>query len=238
MRPQLRLWGTWLDGGSMRRFVQTFTVVAVLAAPAVANAAATQKVAMATGTIQVRSSFITSELMIDATPSQPVAVASRDLCEGHRSPAVMCGPGNGRRTRGGGNKVSHLGWPAVTGILWIVRPEAGTGQTDNGTDLNDELLGLHGNDTLCGGPGHDILWGDQLPVANNTWQHDVLEGGAGNDWIYSSHGHNDIDGGAGNDHIWGHFGHGTIDCGSGWDVVHTKRHSTYKLRNCERHLFH
>ena len=222
----------------MRRFVQTFTVVAVLAAPAVANAAVTQKVAMATGTIQARSSFITSELMIDATSSQPVAVASRDLCEGHRSPAVMCGPGNGRRTRGGGNKVSHLGWPAVTGILWIVRPEAGTGQTDNGTDLNDELLGLHGNDTLRGGPGHDILWGDQLPVANNTWQHDVLEGGAGNDWIYSSHGHNDIDGGAGNDHIWGHFGHGTIDCGSGWDVVHTKRHSTYKLRNCERHLFH
>ena len=54
----------------------------------------------------------------------------------------------------------------------------------------------------------------------------------------SSHGHNDIRGGPGNDHIWGHYGHGTIDCGSGWDVVHTKHHSTYKLRNCERHLDH
>jgi hypothetical protein len=215
----------------MRRFVQTFTVVAALAVPAVANAAAT-------GTIHTASSFIHTELSIDATSSEPVAVVARDLCEGHRSPAVMCGPGNGRRTRGGGNKVSHLGWPAVTGILWIVRPEASVGQTDNGTELNDELLGLHGNDTLSGGPGHDILWGDQLPVGNNTWQHDVLDGGAGNDWIYSSHGRNDIKGGSGNDHIWGHFGHGTIDCGPGWDVVHTKRHSTYKLRNCERHLNH
>ena len=67
---------------------------------------------------------------------------------------------------------------------------------------------------------------------------DVIAGGPGNDWIYSSHGRNNIWAGAGNDHIWGHFGHGTIDCGSGWDVVHTKRHSTYKLRHCERHLIH
>jgi hypothetical protein len=222
----------------MRRFVQTFTVVAALAVPAVAHAAVTQRVATATGTIHTASAFIRTELAIDATSSEPVAVASRDLCEGHRSPAVMCGPGNGRRTRGGGNKVSHLGWPAVTGILWIVRPEADQGQSDNGTEFNDELLGLHGNDTLSGGTGHDILWGDQLPVGNNTWQHDVLDGGPGNDWIYSSHGRNDINGGAGNDHIWGHFGRGTIDCGPGWDVVHTKRHSTYKLRNCERHLNH
>src|SRR5256885_16951064 len=99
MRPQLGFLGTRLDGGSMRRFVQTFTVVAVLAAPAAANAAVTQKVATATGTIHAASSFITSELMIDATSSQPVAVPSRDPCEGHPSPVLMCGPGNGRRPR-------------------------------------------------------------------------------------------------------------------------------------------
>src|SRR5215211_681627 len=186
----------------MRRFVQTFMVAAALAVPAAAHAAVAQHVSAATGTVQSTPVFMHSELAIDATSSEPVAVAARDLCEGHRSPAVMCGPGNGRRTRGGGNKVSHLGWPAVTGILWIVRPEANSGQTDNGTELNDELLGLHGNDTLRGGFG------------------------------------NNIRGGSGNDHIWGHFGHGTIDCGSGWDVVHTKHHSTYKLRNCERHLDH
>jgi len=159
-----------------------------------------------------------------------------DLCTGHRAGA-RCQMGHGRHTSGGGGKVSHIGWPRVTGILWIVR-EGTRGQVDNGTWLNDELLGSHGNDKVTGGRGHDILWGDYLPTANNTWQHDIIAGGPGNDWIYSSHGRNNIWGGAGNDHIWGHFGRGTIDCGSGWDVVHTKRHSTYKLRNCERHLHH
>jgi hypothetical protein len=224
----------------MRRFIHYLLVVAALAAPAAAHAAVAQQVANAAGTIQASTAYVRSDLSIDASAAAPVAVAaSRDLCEGHRGPSVMCGPGNGRRTRGGGNKVSHIGWPAVTGILWIVRPDGdGHGQSDNGTELNDELLGLHGNDTVSGGLGHDILWGDQLPTDNNEWQHDVMDGGPGNDWIYSSHGHNDIKGGPGNDHIWGHFGHGTIDCGAGWDVVHTKHHSTYRLRNCERHLDH
>jgi RTX calcium-binding nonapeptide repeat (4 copies) len=214
----------------MRRFVPLFSAVAALAAPAAAHAAVAQQVA--------GSVFVKTDLTVDMAPAAPVvATAARDLCEGHRGPAVMCGEGNGRRTRGGGNKVSHIDWPAVTGILWIVR-EGTSGQSDTGTELNDELLGSHGNDVVSGGPGNDILWGDQLPTGNNGWQHDTLDGGAGNDWIYSSHGRNTIFGGAGNDHIWGHFGHGTIDCGSGWDVVHVKRHPTYKLRNCERVLHH
>jgi Ca2+-binding RTX toxin-like protein len=223
----------------MRRFVQTLPAVAVLAAATAATSAsaATQETSTAKGTVHASTQIISSDLLIAATPAQPTAIAARDLCEGHRAEAVMCGPGNGRRTRGGGNKVSHIGWPAVTGILWIVR-ESTTGQHDDGTEFNDELLGSHGGDVISGGDGNDILWGDQLPVGNNTWQHDYIDGGAGNDWIYSSHGHNDIKGGAGNDRIWGHFGHGTIDCGSGYDVVHTKRHSTYRLKNCEQHLIH
>jgi hypothetical protein len=213
----------------MRRFVHYLAVVAALAAPAAAHAAVAQQLA--------GSTFVKTDLTVE-TPSAPVvATAARDLCEGHRGPDVMCGLGNGRRTRGGGNKVSHIDWPAVTGILWIVR-ESTSGQSDTGTEFNDELLGSHGNDVVRGGFGSDILWGDQLPTGNNIWQHDTLDGGAGNDWIYSSHGNNTIFGGGGNDHIWGHFGHGTIDCGSGWDVVHVKRHSTYKLRNCERVLHH
>jgi Ca2+-binding RTX toxin-like protein len=221
----------------MRRFIHYLVVVAAFAAPAAAHAAVAQQVATAGGTIQATTAFI-SELSIDASSAAPVAVvASRDLCEGHRGEGVHCGPGNGRRTRGGGKKVSHIGWPAVTGILWMAQADT-QGKSDSGTELNDELLGLHGNDVLSGGFGHDILWGDQLPTDNNEWQHDVIDGGPGNDWIYSSHGRNDIKGGAGTDHIWGHFGHGTIDCGPGWDVVHTKHRSTYRLRNCERHLDH
>jgi hypothetical protein len=204
----------------MRRFVHHLVVVAALAAPTAAHAAVAQQLPKSQGTIQAATAFIRTDLTVDAAPAAPVvATAARDLCEGHRGPGVMCGLGNGRRTRGGGNKVSHIDWPAVTGILWIVR-ESTSGQSDTGTALNDELLGSHGNDIVRGGVGSDILWGDQLPTGNNTWQHDTIYGGAGND------------------HIWGHFGHGTIDCGSGWDVVHVKRHPTYKLRNCERVLHH
>ena len=149
----------------MRRLVHNLVVVAALAAPMPAQAVVAQQ-------------------------------AAHDPCQGHRGPAVIrCQPGHGRRTRGGGHKVSHAGWPAVTGILWMAW--AGTnGKSDSGTSCNDELLGLHGNDIVNGGFGRDILWGDQFPTGNNTWQHDVMFGGPGNDWIYSSHGVNNIDGGA------------------------------------------
>ena len=99
---------------------------------------------------------------------------------------VQCGPGNGRRTSGGGDKVPHKGWPAVTGILWKVLDSGGHKKV-GGPD-NDELLGHHGSDRLFGGAGNDILWGDWDPSNNNTHQSDVLDGGPGNDWIYPSHG--------------------------------------------------
>jgi hypothetical protein len=193
----------------MRRFFEHLCALAVIAAPAAGMAVA-----------------------------QPApAVAAAHLCAGHRGPGVMCQPGRGRRTQGGGQKASHVGWPAVTGILWIVRPSR-HGHSDAGTAFNDELLGSHGNDVINGGLADDILWGDDLPNGNNGWQHDTITGGPGDDWIYSSHGRNTIDAGPGNDHVWGHFGHGRIDCGSGWDVVHVKHHPTYALRNCERVLHH
>src|SRR3954466_15525875 len=172
----------------------------------------------------------TSARAIGALPS----CAGRATAGGRAAAATRQATSAGRRSPAS----SGSSGPRPTAAQTKTGPEANSGQNDNGTELNDELLGLHGNDRLSGGFGRDILWGDQLPVGNNTWQHDIMDGGPGNDWIYSSHGHNDIDGGAGNDHIWGHYGHGTIDCGPGWDVVHTKHHSTYKLRHCERHLTH
>ena len=80
---------------------------------------------------------------------------------------MQCGPGNGRKTSGGGDKVPHNGWPAVTGILWKVLDSGG--QKTGGPD-NDELLGHHGSDRLFGGAGKDILWGDWDPSNNNTHQ--------------------------------------------------------------------
>jgi hypothetical protein len=145
----------------------------------------------------------------------------------------QCGAGNGRRTSGGGAKVSHRGWPAITGILWKVL-DSGDHQKTGGK-ANDELLGHHGDDKVAGGPGRDVLWGDWDPYANTTRQTDVLDGGAGADFVYTSHGKNTVDAGAGNDHVWAYYGHGTIDCGSGYDVVRIRKtKKTYRVRNCER----
>ena len=129
----------------------------------------------------------------------------------------QCGAGLGRRTRGGGEKVSHRHWPRVTGILWSVRDSGDHAKT--GGPLNDELLGHHGSDRISGAAGIDIIWGDWDPDANNETQRDVLTGGRGGDFIYTSHGANTVRAGAGNDHVWAFYGHGTIDCGSGRDIV-------------------
>lgn len=153
-------------------------------------------------------------------------------CDGLGS-GEQCGDGGGRRTAGGGEKVSHVGWPAITGVLWKVVASGGR-HTRTGTSRNDELLGHHGNDVLSGGAGRDVLWGDWDPRNNSTRQVDRLAGGAGADWIYSSHGRNTINGGSGKDYIWAYYGSGTIDCGPGFDTVRIRIGAPYRVRNCER----
>ncbi len=158
----------------------------------------------------------------------------QDRCAPRQS-GEQCGEGNGRKTPGGGDLVSHKGWPPITGILWKVTENAGT-HHKVGTEDNDELLGHHGNDTIAGGEGKDVLWGDWQLSGNTTNQSDVLRGGAGNDFLYPSHGKNIMLGGPGNDRIIAYYGHGTIDCGPGTgDYAQTRFQSNaYKVRNCER----
>ena len=118
-----------------------------------------------------------------------------------------------RRRAAGTGKVSHKGWPKITGILWKVLDSGNHQRT--GTEDNDELLGHHGNEKVIGGAGKDVLWGDWDPKNNGTKQSDVLRGGDGNDFLYPSHGKNLMYGGRGNDRIIAYYGHGTIDCGPG-----------------------
>jgi hypothetical protein len=101
---------------------------------------------------------------------------------------------------------------------------------------HNELLGGHGSDTINAGPWGDVIWGDYKPSGQPTNQIDHLTGGAGNDFIYSSHGTNVIDAGAGDDQIKAHFGRGTIDCGPGNDLLYISRSGMkgYTIRNCER----
>ena len=77
-----------------------------------------------------------------------------------------------------------------------------------GGDRNDELLGHHGNDTVIGGDGKDVLWGDWELAGNGERSPTSSRGGDGNDFLYPSHGKNTMYGGDGNDRIIAYYGHG------------------------------
>jgi Ca2+-binding RTX toxin-like protein len=167
-----------------------------------------------------------------ATPAAaPAATREASSSCGQPRSGEQCGPGNGRRTVGGGEKVSHRGWPPITGILWKVLDSRGHTKTAGAE--NDELLGHHGSDRLAGGGGSDVLWGDWDPRNNTTGQRDLLRGGAGNDFIYPSHGTTTVFAGPGRDYVWAFYGRGTIDCGPGNDTVRIRLSKAFKTRNCE-----
>jgi Ca2+-binding RTX toxin-like protein len=181
-----------------------------------------------------------------AIPVAGLAQSAAELCV-QREPGVDCGPGNDRQPPGGGGagKVPHDNglnrkspatrvWPKLSGILWMVTEDSRTPHAKVGGPLNDELLGHHGSDTLTGGPGHDILWGDWDPSNNNSAQRDILSGGAGNDWLYPSHGKSIVKGGTGSDYIWAFYGKGTIDCGPGVDTARIRTTGAFKTKGCEK----
>jgi hypothetical protein len=158
-------------------------------------------------------------------------IAGAALCAGVAA-SITCRPGAGARTPGGGDKVSHKGWPRITGIFWKVNDN--TGRRKVAGPANDELLGHHGSDRLDGGAGRDVIWGDWDAFDNNMWQRDVLIGGFGNDRIYPSHGTTLVKAGRGDDYIWAYYGKGMIDCGRGYDTVRVRLNGAFKLRGCER----
>lgn len=161
----------------------------------------------------------------------PAMAAAPDGC-GAQRPGETCRAGEGQRSPGGGDKVSHEGWPAITGIFWQV-VDLGAHELEGGSG-NDELLGHNGDDRISGGDGADVIWGDWDPRTNPASQADRLSGGAGDDWLYSSHGRNTIRGGAGADVVWAYYGRGTIDCGPGRDTLRVRLVNEYSWRNCER----
>lgn len=128
----------------------------------------------------------------------------------------------------------HDGWPEINGALKMNRSDQSRPLT--GGHRNDELLGGHGHDTLRGNGGRDVIWGDYKPSGQPESQLDHLDGGAGADFIYASHGRNAIHAGPGDDFVKAHWGRGSIDCGSGRDVLYVSRRAQrgYKIRACER----
>ena len=98
-----------------------------------------------------------------------------------------------------------------------------------------KLLGGHGSDTIYGSPFTDVLWGDFKGSGQPESQRDTIDGGAGRDFIYTSHGDDDVLGGTGDDYIVARFSRGTIDCGPGRDIVFVSKKSraATKFKSCE-----
>ena len=129
---------------------------------------------------------------------------------------------------------SHEHWPTIRGV--IKKTDNGRSARLVGTRRSDELLGHHGSDVLSGRGRSDVLWGDHDGTGQPASQTDLIYGGAGNDFIYGSHGRNVIQGGRGNDAISVHYGRGFVDCGPGRDIYHVarSRRKGYRFRNCEK----
>lgn len=130
-------------------------------------------------------------------------------------------------------KTSHAGWPRIDGELVIHRNDEATPMRGTRRKHN-ELLGGHGDDTIAAGEVGDVLWGDYKPSGQPETQVDRIEGGAGKDFIYASHGRNVISSGGGSDQIHAHFGRGSITCTSSKPTVFLSHSSQkrYKLHGC------
>lgn len=130
---------------------------------------------------------------------------------------------------------NHEGWPQTTHHEGHPNNESGTMRGIDGQ--HNMLLGGNGNDTIWAGDEGDVIWGDSHPSGQPESQRDYLHGGAGEDWLYASHGYNEIWTGAGNDHVALVYGFGTVYCdGPGLKTLVMRflpenRH--YKLVDCK-----
>jgi len=162
-------------------------------------------------------------------PRTPILIALAALLIA--VPATLANHIPGKRCS---NCASHEHWPTIRGT--VKKANDGRSARFVGTSRSDELLGHHGSDTLSGRGGSDILWGDHDGTGQPSSQNDLFFGGAGNDFIYGSHGRNVINAGEGNDAISVHYGRGVVDCGPGRDIYHVARtrKKGYRFRNCEK----
>lgn len=134
----------------------------------------------------------------------------------------------------GAAKANHDGWPTIDG-LHLSNPGSHSGTLTGMKDKHNELLGGHGDDVLQAGDVGDVLWGDRYPSGQPAGQHDLIQGGPGNDFLYASHGRNEIHTGGGTDDVHAHYGRGAIFCDSAAVTVYVSHRSRpdYRLHGCK-----
>ena len=89
-----------------------------------------------------------------------------------------------------------------------------------GSDFNDTITALAGDDTLLGGAGNDLLSGgagdDKLVGGSGD---DTLTSGSGDDSLWGGAGNDSLTGGAGDDSLWGGDGIDTFLVDAGSDTI-------------------
>ena len=89
-------------------------------------------------------------------------------------------------------------------------------------DLQYEIHGSTGDDTISGGQKNDTIYGEEgNDVIFGNSGNDNIEGGTGEDIIYGGSGDDYIMSGSGNDTILGDSGNDTINAGSGDNIITT-----------------
>lgn len=101
---------------------------------------------------------------------------------------------------------------------------------ESGSNLDDVMLGLAGNDKLYGQAGADSLFGgagaDTLygGIGNDHLEggidNDSLLGEAGDDKLYGNSGHDSLKGGEGNDQLFGGLGRDSLNGEAGNDTLY------------------
>lgn len=94
-------------------------------------------------------------------------------------------------------------------VIWdsLISPS----NEQEGSDKDDTIFGLTGNDEMQGNAGNDYMDGGS--------GNDNLNGGAGADTLKGGWGNDVLDGGEGNDKLYGGLGNDTMHGGSGYDTM-------------------
>lgn len=124
-------------------------------------------------------------------------------------------------TKAGGYTDTLIGFEHVVGSAYADEIRGTTGDnTLNGGDGDDLLFGDYGNDTLYGGNGVDRLIGDTgNDILYGEAGDDRLEGSVGNDILYGGDGIDRLLGGDGDDVLYGDAGDDRIEGGEGNDTL-------------------